>query len=373
MALLYSNCMSKSIVIDATHYQANQVTGVESYVSSLLPRLTVALQKKGVAVSWIGHDLQPPVFLPKGVRWIASPHKRFWSQTGLLASLKTENPDLFFTPSGLAPLRYKGKTAITVHDMAAYAFPAAFSFGQRIRLKSLIKRNALHASVILTPSAYTAKQVRAHWHIAARRLAVTPLALPESSAAGPEPLSSVDEKLPFFVYAGRIERKKNLIPLIKGFAKLFQENYCQLVLAGKLGFGSGEIISLIESLPPETRSHIILPGYISDGQKAWLFQNASAVAVPCMVEGFGLPVLEAFAAKAPLLCAKAGSLPEVAGDGAWYVKGDDHDEWCAEMRKLLNSDEEVSHRVQKGSLQLKKFDWDDTTDKTAEALFAVLG
>jgi len=359
--------MLSSIIIDATHYSEGQSTGVENYVSALLPLLSTKLLAEGVSVAWIAHT-ETPKDLPDGVTWLKTPYTRFWSQTGLVKELKKHRPDLFFTPSGLPPLFYSGKTAVTVHDMSVYLAPEAYSFAQKLRLKTLLKWGARRAAVILTPSHYTADSVQEFWGTG-RKCKVTPLALPSLNTEQVA-IKVVDATKPVITFIGRIERKKNLLPVVEAM-DLLRHTGAQLVLAGKDGFGSEAVHVAINALPEAIRKRIVVTGYLSDAEKAWLLHHSSLLIVPSLVEGFGIPVLEGFAATLPVVCARSGSLPEVGGEAASYVLGANSQEW-ADQWDLLLGDEKLRHSyAEAGRKRLKDFTWKETAEKTAQAFLAL--
>ncbi|MBU6389180.1 glycosyltransferase family 4 protein [Patescibacteria group bacterium] len=362
--------MIKSILIDASHYRTEAPTGVEYYVSSLLPALSDELTAKGTAVAWVGHTAEKPAGVPKHVEWVTSPYRRFWSQTALLKVLKERRPDLYFSPSGLMPFRYQGNTAVTVHDLAVYHLPEAYSFGQWIRLRFLMKRAAKQAAVIITPSITTQKEIMRHWKILANRIAVTPLAVP-AVAAAPEAVDGVSRDHPYFLFVGRIELKKNLDPVIRGFAKLPAAMAARLVLAGKDGYGAAGIHRQIAKLPEEIRNRVIATGYVSESGKQWLLEHAHAVVVPGLSEGFGLPVLEAFTAGVPAICAQAGSLVEVGADAVLYAQGDIATDWDIQMAKLLEDQGLRKECVEKGKKYAGNYRWQKTAELTANAFLQV--
>jgi glycosyltransferase involved in cell wall biosynthesis len=292
-----------------------------------------------------------------------------WSQISLLFLLEKLKPDLFFTPSGLAPIYYKGRIAITIHDMAAYTFPQAFTFAQQVRLRLMIHRNATHASHILAPSLFTAREVERVWGIPSSRLHVTPLAY-TFSASGSQPVEGVLPDGPVFLFVGRIETKKNLDTLIRAFALFADKNEGQLVLAGKDGFGATAIRNQVSRLPEDVRRRILFSGYISEDQKAWLLRRASACLVPCKVEGFGLPILEAFAADTPAISSPSGSLPEVGADAVLYAKGDTAEGWAAKMQEILKDPGLAARCRRQGERRLEQYSWSRTSSLTAEALLA---
>ena len=358
--------MIKSILIDATHFGTMAPTGVEAYVDALLPLLSSRLLAAGVSVSWVGHGAKAPVDMPAGVAWLPSPHRPFWSQTLLPLLIRAQAPDLYFTPSGIPPVAGSVRTAFTVHDLGAYERPASYTVGQRLRLKSASLAAARKAVRIIVPSAYTQERIQFHWKIHPDKVAVIPEAYLNSKVA-PEAIKSLDDDRPYFLYIGRIEEKKELAPLVEGFAAL-HSSY-RLVLAGKDGYGAGRIHALARSFGPD--ASIVFPGYISAGQKEWLFARAAACLVPCPVEGFGLPVLEAFAHGVPAVCVKAGALPEVAGNAARYVSFPIPSAWQEALGAFEKDPAAARQLAQAGSKRLALFSWEETAKKTADSLLTV--
>lgn len=358
------------IIIDATHFGSDGATGVENYVRYLLPLISERLLKLGWKVRWVGHDVKAPKNMPKKVQWLHSPHRPFWSQIDLLRLLNKEKPAWFFTPSGIAPLGYRGRTVMTVHDMSAYVSPEAFTKGQRFRLRTLMRRTARHASVIFTPSAYSKEQVTRFWNITADHIHVTPLSC-DAKPVEPEEMRGINPNEPLMLYVSRIESKKNVIRIIEAFAKV-QHPTVQLVLAGKDGLGAAEIKTHIASLPAELRRRIYLPGYISSGQREWLLCRAVIFLVPGALEGFSLPLLEAFAHGVPAICASAGPLPEIGADACLYANPNLTDEWTTAMESLLRDPILHQELEQAGRERVKRFTWEQTAKLSIEALVSAV-
>ncbi len=352
----------KHLAIDATHVAATQPTGVENYTAQVVTRATKLLLEKGVKVSWIGNAAEPPANMPAGTAYVHSPYQPLWSQTGLLRTLTTLKPDLFFEPSGLFPVLYSGKTALTVHDLAVYPYPDYFTLGQRLRLRLLHKRNAQHSSLILTPSDATKKQVQNYWGIDASRIIATLLAnaLPNGT---PEAVAVPTE---FVLYLGRVEEKKNLITLVQALAECPGTN---LVIAGKDGDKAEAVHATIAALPEEARNRIHLIGYVSDAQKLWLLQNATLFVVPGLAEGSSIPLLEAMQCGRACLVAKAGPLPELGAEAVAYIDdGLNVDAWKQQIEQLI-TDPKRREKMASASLERsKQFSWDTTAASTVEAL-----
>lgn len=354
---------SRLILLDATSFSAAQPTGVELYARQLLPALTRALQQRGWLVGWIGHT-DAPANLPEGAHWYYSPYKPFWSQRVLPPLLKALTPALYYTPSGIPPFRAAARTALTIHDLSVYQEPRAYRLTQQFRLKVLARNAAAQASCLIVPSQVVKRGMEKLWKISSEKIIVAGEGYTENKNLSED----VRVEGSFFLYVGRLEHKKNLLPLIAGFVKLANERACQLVLAGSNGVGSAQIAAVLKNLPTEIRARIVLPGYVTDGQKKWLYENALAGVLPSPHEGFGLPILDCFANSIPCLCAKAGALPEIGGQACSYAEADSPTDWYLQMRKLFD-DERLRHDlVRKGVQQLSEYTWERTATYVAEAL-----
>ena len=129
---------------------------------------------------------------------------------------------------------------------------------------------------------------------------------------------------PFVLAIGTFERRKSLPTLVAAFGHLADRlGDSVLVMAGAPGDDSARIAAAIDALPAEVRSRVICPGPVSDNAKGWLLKRSSVLVYPSLDEGFGFPILEAQAAGTPIVARRAGSIPEIGGDGVELVDGDD--------------------------------------------------
>lgn len=356
--------------MDAVRPKSALPTGVEYYTEALLPRLSTILINKGISVYWIGHRVQAPASMPRGVQWIYSAHTLLWAERRLPRILKKLQPDLYFTPSRFPPLSYAGRTAFVVHDMSVYLYPAAYSWFNRWRLTGLSRGAALKAASLIAVSNYTGEMIHRFWPESKAKVMVVPSGYaPSFSEPQAVKLASED---PVILYVGRIEEKKNLKSLIQAFAQVLAEMPVQLVLAGKDGIGHQEVYQEIAMLPDLARPKIICTGYISEGQKEWLWKRASVAAAPCPIEGFGFPLLEAFAHHVPAVAAQGGGLLEVGGEACLFAQSDSATDWYLQIKKLLSEPNTRETMVQRGENRYKEYTWETTAAGIAAALISAI-
>jgi alpha-1,3-rhamnosyl/mannosyltransferase len=116
-----------------------------------------------------------------------------------------------------------------------------------------------------------------------------------------------------------------------------------------------------------------LTGFVSDVELAVLYGGALAVVLPSLMEGFGLPVLEAFAYGSPLLCARATALPEVAGDAALYFDPEDVGALAARMREVAADGALRARLAAAGRDRGRRFTWANAAAGTLAVLREAAG
>jgi glycosyltransferase involved in cell wall biosynthesis len=135
---------------------------------------------------------------------------------------------------------------------------------------------------------------------------------------------AIPDGAPFLLYVGGLSPHKNLLRLIAAFAQSAPPD-TRLVL-------TGDIHDVFHTHVPQIRSaiarheiqdRVILTGFVPDDDLVYLYSRASALVQPSLLEGFGLPAVEAMACGTPVLSSLAGSLPEVVGPAGVYFDPND--------------------------------------------------
>jgi glycosyltransferase involved in cell wall biosynthesis len=117
---------------------------------------------------------------------------------------------------------------------------------------------------------------------------------------------------------------------------------------------------------------LALLGYITDEQQALLIRNSAAMIFPSRYEGFGMPVLEAMAAGTPVICSRAGALPEVADNAAVFLETIDRiDEWVTVAREVSDNSQLRQNLIDCGRRHVRKFTWQNTGAKLLHAMSAL--
>jgi alpha-1,3-rhamnosyl/mannosyltransferase len=142
----------------------------------------------------------------------------------------------------------------------------------------------------------------------------------------------------FFLFIGTLQPRKNIDTILNAHASLprsFQKRH-PLVIVGRYGWGAEHLIPRIRQLEQEGTARWL--DYVPKADVMALFQSACALTFVSLYEGFGLPLLEAFAANCPVIASNTTSIPEVAGDAAKLVNPLDEAELCSAMMQLVEDD-----------------------------------
>jgi glycosyltransferase involved in cell wall biosynthesis len=231
--------------------------------------------------------------------------------------------------------------------------------GQRSLLR-LARHDMRFASQVFAISDAGAREISSTLRVPRQRIHVTPLGVrpPTAVAAGEAEVRkelrlgaarvvlSVAQKHPY----------KNLTTLIKALPDLPDD--VLLVMPGFRTAHEQELRELAEELGVLER--LRLPDWLSESSLAGLYALASAFVLPSLVEGFGLPVLEAMLRDVPVACSNTSSLPEVAGDAALTFDPENQEEVTGAIRRLLDDRDLAMRLLKRGHDRAAQFTWQRT-------------
>ncbi len=170
----------------------------------------------------------------------------------------------------------------------------------------------------------------------------------------------------YLIHLGTVEPRKNLVRLIEAYARIrARAPSCpQLVLAGQRGWKSDDVFEAIERLHLEQA--VVHTGYLDRADAVRLLRGAHACVYPSLYEGFGLPVLEAMAARVPVLTSNVSSLPEVLGDTGILADPLDLDALEAGIVDLLERRGEAEARLDAAYARATLFSWESSAGDLAQ-------
>lgn len=302
-------------------------------------------------------------------------HIRFiyWKQIVLPIKANINKCDILFCTDYFVPYFTPGFKAIPVfYDAFFFEYSSHYN-SQWLKLFKWLGVNAAKkAPVIITITEYTRNRISHFTGIDLQKIKAIHLAPKKMAVTEPEHGYTPTFHIPtskFILHVGTLEKRKNLVRLIEAF-KLLQlagHNDYSLILVGqpspKMDMDDSEAIQeAINRL--DLKSYVLTPGYASDNDLAYFYKHAEMYAFPSINEGFGLPVLEAFHHRLPVIVSDNTCLPEVGGDAVLCFDPFNVEDISNKMRTLIEDNELRSELIRKGSERLKLFSW----EKNAEEL-----
>jgi len=307
----------------------------------------------------------PELGLDERFRWAAiGARDPLWHV--LAARRATRDCDVFWSTNSYLTAWFTGiPTAVVIYDLVAFV-EGARAQARAARIERLTIAPALRrAGVLLCISHATEHDLIARHRAATGRTVVTPLAADPIFGAGRDDRDEVLRRLgverPFVLAAGTLEPRKNLVRLIDAWGLLDPPEH-ELVIVGPSGWEFDEILRSARAA--RTR----VTGYVSDMDLAALYAMCDVFCYPSLYEGFGLPVLEAMTAGAPVVTSNVSSLPEVAGDAAILVDPRDAPAIAAALARVLRDSVESERLRAAGRKRAAAYSWEATAARTLEAL-----
>jgi glycosyltransferase involved in cell wall biosynthesis len=247
---------------------------------------------------------------------------------------------LHFTDWMMPPQR-AGVRATTIHDLVPHHHPEWTTKRTQAMHGRKYRNAARTCDVIFANSAYTADDFTKHFGFPRARILVAPPGIAREFTADGE---ASDLGAPYVLTVATLEPRKNLGTLVDAFALLDVPDLA-LAVAGGAGWGEQ---------PQLDRKGVVRLGRVTDEELARLYRGAAVVVYPSRFEGFGMPIVEAMAAGAPVVASSHPSMDEAAGDAAVRADPEDPAAIAAAIRDALSRREELRA---KGLAHAKQFTW----------------
>ena len=262
----------------------------------------------------------------------------------------------------VVPPTRRAAAVVSVHDLTPFHHPELCN-PATLAYPGLIRRALRRGAWVHTDSGFVAAEVIAAFGAdPARVRVVAPGVPPLPDIAPPAARSLVAPFLPpgvarYILAIGTAEPRKDLPGLVRAFDRLADRHAdLALVLAGPPGWGEEALTSAIEGV--RAKSRVVRTGWLEPAALGALLQEASVLAFPSLYEGFGFPPLEAMAAGVPVVATRAGSLPEVLGDGAFMVDVGDNDGLAGALDQVLDDPALRQRLVAAGAARAASFSWE---------------
>jgi len=316
------------------------------------------------------HILTPPARHP--LLW------KYWFDVKVTAALKKIKAGVFFSPDGQCSLTTKVPQCVVVHDLGFSHHPDGYKKTHWRYYKHYTPRFVKKAKSVLTVSQYSKQDIIEQYQTEEAKIKVVYNGIKEAfSPIGFEEQNRIKDKYTsgteFFLYAGAIHPRKNLINLLKAFSKFKKrlQSSMKLVLAGRLAWKNNEFLELLKTY--KYKDDVVLTGYLEENELAGLMASAYAFVYPSLFEGFGVPVVEAMRCGVPVLTSKASSMEEISEDAALYFDPQNIDDMADKLMRIYKDEDGRRTLIEKGLLVASKYTWEKTADAVWESIVATAG
>ncbi len=308
--------------------------------------------------------------------------ERLWHTAGFPSFVRKRKYNALLFPAGirLLPFSFSVPSAVLVQDILSNAYRNTDDELMDGYLKSRLKK----ASCVIAASRFIRDDL-VNLKIPESRIRVihhgidTGLFYPRQQTDGEAVLiHPFSIRRPYILYASRVAYpSKCHVELIRAFS-IFKEKTGaphRLVLAGADGVNA-EVVHR-EVLKSPVSSDILLTGYFPHQSLPELYSAADACVFPSAVEGVGIPVLEAMACGVPVACARAGALPEIAGDCAVYFDQNNPEEIARSIEKVVripqgSNSEFRAELIAKGLSWVQNYNWKRSAEETLDCLVSIV-
>ncbi|ARS37722.1 hypothetical protein CA264_04585 [Pontibacter actiniarum] len=351
-------------------------SGIGVYLKNLLPIIS-----KEFKLTLLGDEKDLKLYCNSpGTNVIIASAPIYSIKEQLQLARKIPKCDLFWSPHYNIPLLpiAARKRVTTIHDVYHLAYQHTLTLPQKAYANFFIRAAVKLSNKLITVSEFSKSEIVRYTQASSESIftihnGVDTEKFSEKRQISHKLLNKQASK--YILYVGNVKPHKNLVTLLKAYSQIQQYDVsCKLLIVGKKeGFitSDNQIATLLKQ-NTILNEGVVFTGFVEEDLLPQLYQNAVALVVPSVYEGFGLPSLEAMASGCPVIASTAASIPEICGDAAMYFDPLDHESLADRLKCVLTSIAEREILVTKGYSRIKSYSWQKSAEKHTATFKQVL-
>ena len=296
------------------------------------------------------------------------PQSDLWMHLVLPRLLRARRIPVLLSCANYLPVFSGGaRRVVTIHDLVPFRHPELDPWRFVVYLRAMLRQAAFSADRVVSVSEATARELVSILGVPPERIAVIHNGVSRhfrKLAPADVHLPAGVPEAPYVLGVGARIPRKNFVRLVRAHAQLVARGLPHhLVIAGPPGQSQPDIEAAIAQAGTSARVHVV--GYPSDAELTSLYNRAALFVYPSVYEGFGIPVLEAMACGAPVVCSSSSSLPEVAGDAAVLCDPLSEGALADACHRVLTDPALEATLRAAGPPRAALFSWDEAARRTA--------
>lgn len=368
-----------TIAVHARELEQERIDGTRVYMAAILNQwasMHPSLSDR-VTLYHSHKDFNPALNVPSLYQQKKLSDWPLWTQSSFAWDIYKDARDVLWMPVHNMPIVHRAGTrvVVTIHDLAFKRYPEHFP-SRDMRLHNLQTDYVAHHADHLIAVSHSTKNDLLTYYPFLKEESITVIhhgidLTGWEDTYDASHFHSVKEEYdlhqPYVLYVGALQPRKNLVRLIQAYEQFRDRgNQCQLVLAGADAWLAQGIHEAARN--SSYAQDIVFTGGVSHEKKRALLRNAQLMVYPSLYEGFGLPLLEAFATATPVVCADNSSLREIAQDGVQYCDALEVDSITEALHAVFTTSSLRIELVTRGGRRLQEFDWSRAAIETLDVL-----
>ncbi|MFU1781516.1 glycosyltransferase family 4 protein [Haloarcula japonica] len=285
-----------------------------------------------------------------------------WERVVLPTLADWSNIDVLYCPNGNAPVtRPSCPVVMCIHDVNALK---GWSNGlHQLYRRLAVPRGAEVASTITTVSKFSKSEIIDNLDVSSSKVDVVYNGINGIFfSSNGEQISELPTK--YILFVGSMNPRKNIESVVKSYAKIKRQTDFphELVIIGP------ENKNIFNSVDIENRDDILTPGFVTERELKYAYENADVFVFPSLYEGFGLPPLEALACGTPVVASETTSLGELLQEGCIQVDPNDVQDITNAIIRILEDEQLATNLANQGRLYSRNFTWGKATEQLWETL-----